>query len=47
MTQGFRHVEEFSRGGVLIGSGVCAGKGVERNVEKGEGEENCGSSKVP
>ena len=47
MAQGFGLVEEFSRGGVLIGLGVCIGKCDEKNVENGEVEENCGSHKVP
>ena len=47
MAQGFGLVEEFSRDGVLIGLGVDVGKDEERNVEKGEGEENCDSRNVP
>ena len=45
VAQGFGFVEEFSRDGV--GLGVEVGKGVERNVERGNGEENCDSSNVP
>ena len=47
VAQGFGLVEIFSRDGVLIRLGVEVGKGVVRNVEKGDGEENCDSSKIP
>ena len=44
---GFGIVEGVSKDAVLIGLGVEVGKCAERNVEKGEGEENCDSSNVP
>ena len=43
----FRLVEGFSNDGVLIGFGVEVGKGVDRNEEKGLGEENCDSRSAP
>ena len=38
VAQGFRLVEEFSRGGVHIRFGVGAGTSVKKNVEKVEGK---------